>query len=268
MPDWPNESRLAFYCVIILFRPIAFVAITKQTKPKTIMFKKTALVLAALVSGVSTQAADVAVTLDTTYVTDYVFRGAQLGEESIQPSVEATFGDLYVGAWHSSALSNKKDATETDLYTGYNIKIDDTFSADLGVTRYFYEGKSTGDTTEAFLGVKADVALSPSLYYYYDFDLETYTFEASIGHSIPVEAIKASLDLSVKGGTVLTSRSVVNKIRTEDRVYGSVGVAIPFKLAENATLTAGVDYIVNDGGKLIDGEADGFVGKVGLAIGF
>ncbi|MCX6938550.1 MAG: TorF family putative porin [Verrucomicrobia bacterium] len=227
------------------------------------MIKKTALVLAALVSGVSTQAADLSVTLDTTYVTDYVFRGVQAGEESIQPSVEATYGDLYVGAWHSSALSNKTDLTETDLYAGYNIKIDDTFSADVGLTRYLYEGKSASDTSEAFVGIKADVALSPSLYYYYDFDLEVSTFEASVGYSVPAEAIKASLDLSAKAGNVLTHKSA-----SEDRVYGSVGVAIPHKLAENATLTVGADYIVNDGGEFIDGEADGFVGKLGLSIGF
>jgi uncharacterized protein (TIGR02001 family) len=246
-----------------LFRHIALVAITNQTKPKTNMIKKTALALAALVAGVSAQAADLSVTLDTTYVTDYVFRGVQAGSESIQPSVEATYGDLYVGAWHSSALSNKVDLTETDLYAGYNIKIDDTFSADVGVTRYLYEGHSPNDTTEVFVGLKATGLLSPSLYYYYDFDREVSTFEASVGYSVPAEAIKSSLDFSAKVGNELTHRS-----RTEDRVYGSVGVAVPYKLAENATLTAGVDYIVNDGGKFIEGEADGFVGKVGLSIGF
>ncbi len=232
------------------------------------MIKKTALAVAALVAGVSAQAADLSVTLDTTYVTDYVFRGKQAGNESIQPSVEATYGDLYVGAWHSSSLSNKPvvaglDVTETDLYAGYNIKIDDTFSADVGLTRYLYEGHSAGDTTEAFVGIKATGLLSPSLYYYYDFDLEVSTFEASVGYSVPAEAIKASLDFSAKAGNVLTHKSA-----SEDRVYGSVGVAIPYKLAENATLTVGADYIVNDGGEFIDGEADGFVGKLGLSIGF
>ena len=229
------------------------------------MFKKTALVLAAIVSGVSAQAADVAVTLDTTYVTNYVFRGIKAGEESIQPSVEATYGDFYAGIWHSSALSNKTDLTESDLYAGYNIAIDDTFSADVGVTRYLYEGKSTSDTTEAFVGIKADIALSPSLYYYYDFDLEVSTYEASVGYSVPAEAINASLDFSGKFGVVQATG--------EDRTYASVGLAVPFKLAENATLTAGVDYIVNDGdtykgSSVINRDSDGFVAKLGLAIGF
>lgn len=230
------------------------------------MIKKTALALAALVAGVSAQAqeaakSDLSVTVDVTYVSDYVFRGAKLADASIQPSVEAAYGDFYAGAWHTSELSsNTVNSTETDLYAGYGFALNDVVSFDVGVTRYTYEGGSDSDTTEAFVGAAFDVLLSPSVYYYYDFDLEVYTIEASVGYSLPVDAIKASLDLSGKVGHVGAPGN--------DRTYFVAGAAVPFKLSETATFTVGVDYIVNDGDELIDGDEDGIVGKAGISIGF
>ncbi len=228
------------------------------------MIKKTSLALAALVAGVSAQAqdakSDLSVTVDVTYVSDYLFRGAKLGDASVQPSVEAAYGDFYAGAWHSSEVSHSDGATETDLYAGYGFAINETFSLDAGVTRYTYDGGSDLDSTEVYVGVSADVLLSPSAYYYYDFDYETYTIEGSIGHSFPIDAIKASLDLSAKVGHVGAPG--------DDRTYYVGGAAVPFKLSDTATLTVGVDYVVNDGDNLIDGDEDGIVGKAGISIGF
>ena len=228
------------------------------------MITKTSLALAALVAGVSAQAqdakSDLSVTVDVTYVSDYLFRGAKLGDASVQPSVEAAYGDFYAGAWHSSEVSHSDGATETDLYAGYGFAINETFSLDAGVTRYTYDGGSDLDSTEVYVGVSADVLLSPSAYYYYDFDYETYTIEGSIGHSFPIDAIKASLDLSAKVGHVGAPG--------DDRTYYVGGAAVPFKLSDTATLTVGVDYVVNDGDNLIDGDEDGIVGKAGISIGF
>jgi conserved hypothetical protein, proteobacterial len=230
------------------------------------MIKKTALAIAAVAAGVSAQAqdeaakSDLSVTVDVTYVSDYVFRGEKLADASIQPSVEATYGDFYAGAWHSSELSHNDGDTETDLYAGYGLKINDTFSVDFGVTRYTYSGGSQDDSTEVYVGVSANVLLTPSVYYYYDFDNETYTIEGSVGYSLPIDAINASLDLSGKVGHVGAPG--------DDRTYFVVGAAVPYKLSDTATLTAGVDYIVNDGDRLIDNDEDGLVGKVGISIGF
>jgi uncharacterized protein (TIGR02001 family) len=222
------------------------------------MIKKTALALAALVAGVSAQAQDSApaegsalsVTVDVTYVSDYIFRGAKLGDASLQPSIEAAYGDFYAGVWHTSEISSSTtNSTETDLYAGYGFAVSDVVSLDAGVTRYTYEGGS------------GDVLLSPSLYYYYDFDYEVSTVEASIGYSFPIDQIGASLDLSAKYGWVSPDAG-------EDRNYAVLGAAVPYSLSETATLTVGVDYFINDGDKLINGDEDGIVGKVGLSIGF
>jgi uncharacterized protein (TIGR02001 family) len=237
------------------------------------MIKQSTLVLAALAAGVSAQAQEasaLAVTLDVTYVSDYVFRGAKLGDASIQPSLEASYGDFYAGAWHTSELSHNDGATETDLYAGYGFAVTDVVTLDAGVTRYTYNGGSQGDTTEIYVGAAADVLLNPSVYAYYDFDLTAATVEVSIGHSLPIDAINASLDLSAAAGY-----STRNAADASDYTYYVVGAAIPFKLSETATLTAGVDYVYNDDTEAVSGfsnddanESGIVVGSVGLSIGF
>lgn len=235
------------------------------------MIKQTTLALAALVAGSSVQAQEasaLSVTVDVSYVTDYVFRGAQLGNASIQPSVEAAYGDFYAGVWASNPVSNDADLSEVDLYAGYGLAVTDIISADFGVTRYTYEGGSGGDSTEVYVGLAADMMLNPSLYYYYDFDYEVNSVILSVGHSLPVGAINASLDAINASLDFAASAGYINRVDADDYTYASVGVAIPYSLSETATLTVGVEYIYNDTDAFFNGDNDGIVGKAGISIGF
>lgn len=231
--------------------------------------KKTILALAALAVGASAYAQEsaksaLAVTLDVTYVSDYVFRGLKLADASIQPSVEASYGDFYAGVWHSNDINSSAGFSETDFYTGYNLAINETFSADVGVTRYTYNGggSSADNTTEAYAGIKADVFLSPSAYYYHDFDLETSSYIASIGHSVAISQIGLSLDLSATYGWVQAPKSTGG-----DYSYWGAGVAVPYSLSETATLTAAVNYTHVDRNDF-EPTQDRVVFSVGLAVGF
>jgi uncharacterized protein (TIGR02001 family) len=249
------------------------------------MIKKSILALAALSAGVSAQAQNasaLSVTADISYVTDYVFRAVRASTDSIQPSVEATYGDIYAGVWNSNDL-NSDGVSETDLYAGYNLKVSDSLSLDVGVTRFLYEGQSTNDTTEVFVGTSFKGVVTPSIYYYYDLDREVNTFEASLGYSLPIDAIKASLDLTGKLGYVNRQGDLkgyvdgntgeIDTTTENDYTYFSAGAAIPYKLSDTATLTVGVEYVYNnektlsqfDSGK---NETDIIVGKAGISIGF
>lgn len=238
------------------------------------MIKKTILALAALTAGVSAQASELSATIDVTYVTDYVFRAVRASEAAIQPSVEATYGDFYAGLWYSDDINNAA-VSETDLYAGYNLKASDTLSFDFGVTRFFYDGQSAGDTTEAFVGASLKSVVTPSLYYYYDFDREVSTIEASVGYSLPIDAIKASLDLTGKFGYVIRDGDLVGYGVTTKNEYSyfSAGAAVPYKLSDTATLTVGVEYIYNNEKTLSmfdagQNEDQIIVGKAGISIGF
>jgi uncharacterized protein (TIGR02001 family) len=236
------------------------------------MIKKTTLALAALVAGVSAQAQDEAnslsATLDVTYVTDYIFRGARLAEASVQPSFELGYAGAYAGIWHSDAVSNSApDAfdSETDLYLGYGFDVSDTISLDALVTRYTYSGGSEIDSTEIGLGASVDVLLTPTVYAYYDFDYDAFTIEGSVGYSFPVESANLSIDLSGKFGHV-------SRDDAKDYSYFVAGVAVPYALAENATLSVGLDYIYNTEETVAEfnrsNDNDILVGKVSVTFGF
>jgi uncharacterized protein (TIGR02001 family) len=238
------------------------------------MIKQSILALAAVSAGTAAYAAeaaksnDVAFTLDVSYVSDYVFRGVKVSDSALQPSLEATYADFYAGAWHSNEISDNVGGTqdETDLYVGLKHKLDDTFSADVGVTRYLYNGGSQIDSSEVYVGINANVLLSPSIYAYYDFDNEVATYIGSFGYSLPIEAIKSSLDFSASVGFVDINGG-------QEYLYGVAGVAIPYKLSDTSTLTVGVDYIANDddniaGVQTLGGGNDTVVAKVGLTVTF
>ena len=246
------------------------------------MIKQSILALAAVSAGTAAYAAeaaksnDVAFTLDVSYVSDYVFRGVKVSDSALQPSLEATYADFYAGAWHSNEISDNTPAPtvadpipvqdETDLYVGLKHKLDDTFSADVGVTRYLYNGGSQIDSSEVYVGINANVLLSPSIYAYYDFDKEVATYIGSVGYSLPIEAIKSSLDFSASVGFVDINGG-------QEYLYGVAGVAIPYKLSDTSTLTVGVDYIANDddniaGVQTLGGGNDTVVAKVGLTVTF
>lgn len=238
--------------------------------------KKTIIALAALAAGASAYAqkpADVAVTLDVTYVSDYVFRGLKLADDTIQPSIEVSYNDFYAGVWHSNDINSSVGSSETDYYVGYGLSLNETFSADIGVTRYTYQGSgaSAFASTEAYVGLKADVLLSPSVYYYHDFDQEVNTYIASIGHSLPIANLGISLDLSASYGWVQRPESVPAALGGGgDYSYWGVGVALPYALTETATLTAALNYTHVDRSNLplADQDQDKVVFSLGLSVGF
>jgi len=229
---------------------------------------KTLLAFAALTAGISAHAGEVfsgplAVTLDATYVSAYVFRGLESAGPSIQPSVEASYGDFYAGAWYSDDFEGEVPS-ETDLYAGYSFPVNQTLSVDVGLTRYLYE-RQHGDSTEAFLGVKANVFLSPSLYSYYDIDNQSTTLVAAIGHSLPITRLGLSVDLSASYGFVQRTHGA------DDYTYWGAGAAIPYMLGERAKLTVAVNY-TNVGASNPTGgistHQDQVVYSVGLSYGF
>ena len=67
-------------------------------------------------------------------VSNYIWRGQDLGNASIQPSVSVSFKGLSLSAWGSAGF-NGKDTREADLTLGYSIA---GFS--ISVTDYWFDG--------------------------------------------------------------------------------------------------------------------------------
>jgi uncharacterized protein (TIGR02001 family) len=252
--------------------------------------KKTVLALAALVAGVSAQAASetssLAGTIDITGVSNYIFRGAELADKSAQPSIELSYGAGYAGVWSVFEINDEGDASagtyrEYDFYAGYNFALGDTWKLDVGATQYVYfnqGGVGNDDTSfEFYTGLNgATGALTHSLYLYHDFDIDTYTAQYTAGYSIPAEFIKSSFDLGATVGYNVVDGSSDDIVGADsDYLYYSIGVAVPYQLSENARLAISVAYVgaTEDdfsapevGGLLIDSGK--VVTSIGLSVGF
>jgi uncharacterized protein (TIGR02001 family) len=250
--------------------------------------KKTALALAALVAGVSAHAADsaeassLAGTVDITFVNNYFFRGAEFSDATIHPSIELTYGAGYAGIWGAAEFGDEGSGTsnnykEYDLYAGYNFSIADGWTLDFGATQYVYPDNNAGTSFETYLGLQGSLGgLSQALYFYHDFDIDTYTLQYSTGYSIALESLKSSLDFSGTVGYVQVDGADDDIAGASDTyVYYSLGVSMPFQISENAKLSVGVAYVnateetasFNEAAGAITNDGK-VVGSIGLSVGF
>ncbi len=89
---------------------------------------------------------------------------------------------------------------EVDFYGGYGFDLGEKLSLDVGLTYYWFQEEPASDakTRELYLGAAADIALSPEVYFFYDFDLDTFTVQGALGHSFTLgESADSPLALDV-----------------------------------------------------------------------
>ncbi len=219
-----------------------------------------------MVAAAGLQAAgdSVSVTADVTYASKYIFRGVVLGENAFHPSVEVSANDFYAGVWANIPLGSRSeypDNEEFDFYFGRNFKLSDVVSLDAGYTYYYYpqlEGVPHHGPSEVYLGINFDAnGFFPAAYAYYDFDKKAWTFQGSVGTSIPLQTVGASLDLTATLGHGDASGF--------NYTYWSLGAAVPYRLSDQATITAGVTFASHG----IDGlKDDNVAGSLSFTFGF
>jgi uncharacterized protein (TIGR02001 family) len=235
------------------------------------MKKITAIALAAAVSASSLSAQDdssYSVTMDFSYVSDYVFRGVQFAEESIQPSVEFATGDFYAGIWSSHAVTDTNVANEFDFYMGYGWALNDTWSLDVGATYYDYPETPSGDEQfEPFVGLAGDLSggFSASAYYFYETEFEVSTFQFDLGYSMEMSD-PYTFDIAGNFGSVSPDAG-------GDYNYYGGSATLNYALTDSAGFYLGVVYAGNDIGDVdedgVDDVDDGITSFIaGLSIGF
>ena len=207
--------------------------------------KKIALILAALVAGVSLSAQAPAatpatpaysITADFTYSTKYIFRGVLLAKGAFQPSVKLTSGDFYASVWSSMPVDRGYEL-EFDYTAGYGFKLNKDWALDTGITIYTYPGLSAGDkaTYEPYIGLNGPLGVfSTGTYAYYDFKLKAFTAQETLGYSITMDS-KTSVNLAATYGYVAPDAG-------GSYSYYGFGIAVPYKLSDKATLTVGAQY--------------------------
>lgn len=228
--------------------------------------KKTALLLAALLTTGASLSADEAaassytITADFPYTTKYVFRGVQYAEGAFQPSVKVTSGDFYAGVWMSAPV-DKGYELEIDYYAGYGFKLQNGWALDTGLTLYTYPGLNGGGdkaTWEPYLGLNGSFgAVTSATYAYYDFTLDVFTLQETLGYSIPIDD-KTSMNWSATLGRAEPDAG-------SGYTYYGLGVAIPYKVSDKATVTVGAQYADHN----LDGlDGNHFWGTLGFTYVF
>jgi len=220
----------------------------------------TLLALAAGLIANSVSAQDYTLTLDMTAGTKYVFRGVQLGDDTLHPSIEFGMDDFYAGIWGAQPVENRSSkgfGDEFDFYAGQSFAINESTSVDAGATLFYYP--TAENTLEGYVGIshEMDGGASVSAYAYRDVDLDTWTFEGSGGYSFPL-ADNSSLDFAVYVGTILADDST-------DYTYYGADAVVPIELKENATLSFGLHWADHDFNGLPDNH---FYGTGSITIGF
>lgn len=242
--------------------------------------KKTiaSIALASALCGSAFAIDGLSVTGSFDFESEYVFRGKRNTQSAFQPSVEVGYniggGTAYAGVWTNLPVKSDNaivQGNEVDFYIGYAFPVTDVFTVDGGFTYYWYPdsvgagiggigvggAKGYSQSREIYIGVQADVMLSPAVYFYYDFDLEQIVIEGSIGYSLDLaewtNVNGLSLDAAGYVGWLHADAyngSQRNGVAKWKNGYGYIGGSIDlvYAFSENLAVSVGARLTGNNDG--------------------
>ncbi|MBE6264377.1 MAG: hypothetical protein E7104_10620 [Prevotella sp.] len=161
--------------------------------------KKHLLCLLAMIAPMIMSAQDeVETTIGADIVSQYIWRGQELGDVSLQPTLGIAYKGLSLTAWGSIGLSNKDNTKEFDLTAAYA-----TGGFHIGVTDYWFNTPN-------------------ERYFAYSAHETSHVFEANVGYDFEIASLNWYTNFAGNDG--------VNK--DGKRAYSSYFEAnVPFKLA-------------------------------------
>ena len=172
--------------------------------------KKILLFALGLVAG-ATAHAQVETTIAADVVSQYIWRGQDLGNVSLQPTLGIEYKGLSLSTWGSVGLTDSNDTKEFDLTLAYTIG-----GFNIGITDYWFNA-----------GLDPDAR-----YFMYDAHSTNHVFEGNIGYDFGIASLQWYTNFAGNDG--------MNK--DGERAYSSyVEANVPFKLASadwNATIGA------------------------------
>jgi len=182
----------------------------------------------------------------------YVWRGINTVDDFVlQPSVDLALGNLGLNIWGNLDLTDQNDRewafTEVDVTGSYSFSLD-RFDFSFGAVGYIFPG-AAGETTELFASIGIANELAPTLTIYRDVDEVDgayvtlsggYTFEDPFDLG---EALGVSPEFSVSVGY---GNKAHNSFYYGDPDAGladlTLGLTVPYRLCDSATLGASVHY--------------------------
>src|SRR5574344_1381290 len=157
-----------------------------------------AIAAIAATTGIQAQEYEAATTISADLVNQYIWRGQDLGDVSLQPTLGVAYKGLSVTAWGNVGLSDKDDTKEFDLTAAYTVG-----GFNVGVTDYWFNNGPD------------------ARYFMYKAHQTAHVFEGNVGYNFGV--------CSLQWFTNFAGNDGLNK--NGKRAYSSyVELAAPFKL--------------------------------------
>lgn len=204
------------------------------------MYMKTKIIISALlcaltINASSAEPAGARGNVGVGYASDYIYRGQQLSDESVQwtAGANANVGgtDLFVGLTHNDAFDGD-DATLVTAGAGRAF-LDELLEVYVGLENRRVDSDNKLDV---FISSKLNTILNPTLLIARNTEDSLYTYELNLRHSVDVGFGK----VCVVGGIGTTD--VTN---TNEREYTSVGAEFCKSLGD-VDLSAGVHVVDSD----------------------
>ena len=174
------------------------------------MKKIVILAMGMILGGTALAQEELETTISGDIVSNYIWRGQDLGDVSLQPNLGLAYKGMSLTAWGNVGLTDPTDTKELDLTLGYTIG-----GLNISVTDYWF-----------------NVGLDPDCRYFkYDTHGTNHLFEANIGYDFGFASLQCFTNFAGNDG--------INK--DGDRAYSSyIETKVPFRLATlDWTATAG-----------------------------
>jgi len=174
------------------------------------LFFLTASLTAVSICGKKLEAGVLAKDVDFNLTTDiyskYIWRGQNLGDDTVtQSGLSAAYKDITASVWANYDTGAGDEWTECDYTLDYTVPLGfldkklEKLSASVGYTYYTFPNLDTDETSqEVYLGIALDVLLSPAFTFYYDFDTGDGTYlEGAISHTFEFNSFSISPSVTV-----------------------------------------------------------------------
>jgi uncharacterized protein (TIGR02001 family) len=195
------------------------------------------VVLLALTGAASAEDREFSWSVTLAGTSDYIFRGLSLNGEdpAFQPSINASYGILYFGAWGSNVDGDGYEPWETDLYAGITPALGPV-TFDFGVVYYIYPGAETGGSLGLdYVEFKAGASYSPvdkltfkpTFWYVPDQEnsVEVYAIEGTLAYELPQMAIFTPTVSGLVGYTEEAEIGLWSNT-TDNYTYWNAGIAL------------------------------------------
>jgi hypothetical protein len=187
------------------------------------------------------------ISADTAFYSQFLSRGFLRDSDPVmQTGVYAKYKDVKFGVWGSNDLANRDARKSNRVFylADFTHKID-KISLSLGYDYLDYVGVNARGQ-EAYVGIGADVFLSPNFTWFYGWADASANNNGgtgygvlSLAHSIPLGTTPVSLDLS---GHIAYNRKYYIKGTSGGDALFTVGLKLPF--TKNLVIKPNLDYAI------------------------